>query len=204
MSRETMKPRPGEKLIGMPEVARRLKISEPTARRLVKDNPDKVPQRMVGQRRKIPVMRGLAALRALRSGKTRKRPRKPAAKAVQKPPARTTFKMPKPPKGKLPFKVFVLRAIKILRRRGALGVHSVIPPSSDLPSLNEAIVEYYGPEVDPVAVTQMLEEQEHIVMRPAKQGPMIYDKRRLPTSLRRKEAAQRGVALILDADEKTP
>jgi hypothetical protein len=70
--------------------------------------------------------------------------------------------------GKIPIEQFVRKAIERLRDpEKSQGIHTVFS------GFNEAFRDYYG-GLDPVVETKKLSEAGKIIVRPARQGVMIY------------------------------
>ena len=67
---------------------------------------------------------------------------------------------------KLTHKEFTEKAVKNLRREGYKGIHSVFS------GFNAAFREYF--DTDPIEATQAMAKKEHITIRPARKGCMIY------------------------------
>jgi hypothetical protein len=61
---------------------------------------------------------------------------------------------------------FILKAIKRLRKPPYKGIHTVYS------GFNQAFREYFG--TDPIPVTQKMEKEKKIIIRPVKGGVMLY------------------------------
>jgi len=68
--------------------------------------------------------------------------------------------------GKLSHKQFTYKAIRVLRKEGYKGIHSVFS------GFNAAFKEYFA--TDPIVTTTALQKAGDLVVVPAKKGVMLY------------------------------
>lgn len=90
---------------------------------------------------------------------------------------------------KLNHEEFVKKAIVDLRRDGYKGIHTVYS------GFNEAFKKYFGPDANPIEVTNHLAAEGKIVIRPVKGGVMLYLPEDAPASQSRGEDALKKMGL---------